>query len=67
MSQELEQLESQVKRVTSVAGSAVTLIQGLAAEIVRLKDDPVKLQALADELAATSTALGDAVAANTTG
>jgi len=48
-----------------VAQSAITLINGLAAQIANLKDDPAALQALADSLGASSTALAAAITANT--
>jgi hypothetical protein len=65
MSQELDTLTAEVQRNTSVDQSAITLLQGLAAQIEALKSDPVKLQALADSLRGSSDALAAAVAANT--
>lgn len=65
MSAQLEALKVDVAEVKSVAESAVTLINGLAAQILELKDDPVALEALSVELDATSAALAAAVAANT--
>lgn len=65
MSKELEDLKVQVTRMTTVSKSATTLINGLAAQIIDLKDDPVALVALAEELKAEATSLGDSVTANT--
>ena len=65
MSKELDNLTEEVAKVTSVEQSAIALLQGLSAQIVALKTDPVALQALADSLDASSQALADAVAANT--
>ena len=65
MSQELDALEAEVSRNTTVDQSAITLLQGLAAQIEQLKTDPVKLQALADSMRGSSDALAAAVAANT--
>lgn len=65
MSVEFEALKAQVEANTQVAESAITLIQGLAAKIEELKDDPAALQALADQLKAEDDALAAAVAANT--
>lgn len=48
-----------------MSSSAVTLIQGMADQIVALKNDPVKLQAFADELKQDADDLAAAVAANT--
>lgn len=67
MSKELDTLTTEVTNMDTVVDSAVALINGLAAQIVALKDDPVKLQALADDLHMKSTALADAVTANTPG
>lgn len=65
MSQQLDDLKAEVTRATTVSQSAVTLIGGLAAKIEELKDDPVALQALADEMRANNDALGTAVTQNT--
>jgi len=61
----LTDLKDAVERNTAVVSSAVTLIQGIAEQLEDAKDDPEEVQALADELNATSQALADAVAANT--
>ena len=65
MSQELDSLTQEVHANSAVVDSAITLINGLAARIEDLKDDPTQMQALADELRAKSVALGEAVKANT--
>ena len=65
MSVELDALTVKVQETTTVAQSAITLINGLAAQIADLKDDPAALQALADSLGASSTALAAAITANT--
>jgi hypothetical protein len=65
MSAEMDALTAAVARDVEVETSAITLINGLAAQIVALKNDPVALQALADSLTASSSQLADAVTANT--
>lgn len=65
MSVQLDALEVQVKAIRTIAGSAVALINGMAAEIIRLKDDPVKLQQFADELKLDAADLAKAVTDNT--
>ncbi len=58
-------LIDEVTRNDAVDASAIALLNGLSAKIVELKNDPVALQALADELKASSDALAGAVTANT--
>ena len=65
MAGELDALTAEVTRNTEVDQSAITLLNGLAAQIEALKTDPVKLQALADNLRGSSDALASAVVANT--
>lgn len=65
MSAQLDTLKNAVESENTVIDSAITLLNGLSAQIVALKDDPVALQALADEVAGKSQALADAVTANT--
>ena len=65
MSVELDALTVKVQETTTVAQSAIALINGLATQIADLKDDPAALQALADSLGASSTALAAAITANT--
>jgi hypothetical protein len=66
MSAELDALTAQVKINTDVEESAIVLINGLAAQILALKTDPVALTALAASLKTEADSLGAAVAANTT-
>lgn len=65
MTTALEDLQREVEEATAVSQSAVTLIGGLAQQIRDLKDDPAKLEELANKLDASSNALAAAVAANT--
>ena len=65
MSVELDALTAQVAENTAVEQSAIVLIQGIAAQLAALKDDPVAIAALAAQLDATSEALAAAVLANT--
>lgn len=65
MTQQMDDLEVEVSNNTTVEQSAVTLLNGLAATVLSLKNDPVKLQAFVDSLKASSTDLAAAVAANT--
>jgi hypothetical protein len=62
---QLDALTAEVTRNSSIDESAIALINGLAAKIVELKNDPVALQALADSMRSSNQALADAVAANT--
>lgn len=62
---DLTALQAKVAQNTSVIGSAVVLIDGLAAQIEALKTDPVALQALADQLEADSQILAAKVLQNT--
>jgi chromosome segregation ATPase len=65
MSAELDTLTAAVANATTVEESAITLLNGLSAQIVALKNDPVALQALADSVNSEATKLADAVTANT--
>ena len=65
MAKELEALEVEVARNTAVDQSAIALLTGLAQKIEDMKNDPVKLQALADEMRGSSDALAAAVVAHT--
>jgi hypothetical protein len=64
-SPQLDALTAEVTRNTEVDAGAIALINGLAAKIVELKNDPVALQALADSMKSSSDALAAAVSANT--
>lgn len=65
MATALEALTAEVARDTEVNQSAIILLQGLAAKIEELKNQPAALQKLADDLRASQDALAAAVAANT--
>lgn len=65
MSAELDALEAAVTENTSLDDSIIVLVNDLAAQILALKDDPVRLQALAVSLQAKSQALSAAILANT--
>jgi altronate dehydratase len=65
MSNELDALTTQVAANTSVEESAVTLLNGLSAQITALKNDPVALQALATSLKTSGNDLANAITANT--
>ena len=65
MSLELDALTAQVTENESLEQSAITLIQGIAAQLAAAKDDPVKIQALADSLKGSAASLADAITANT--
>lgn len=62
---DLTALTAQVAQNTTVEQSAVTLIQGLAAQIAAAGTDPVALAALVSQLNSSATALAAAVTANT--
>lgn len=62
---QLDALTAEVTRNTEVDAGAIALINGLAAKIVELKNDPAALQALADSMKGSSDALAAAVTANT--
>jgi hypothetical protein len=61
----LEKLTDQVEKNKQVVSSAVMLITGLAKQIVINKNSPAKIQALADELSASSADLAQAIMDNT--
>lgn len=62
---QLDALTAEVTRNTEVDAGAIALINGLAAKIIELKNDPAALQALADSMKSSSDALAAAVSANT--
>ena len=61
----LDTLEAQVKENTDVEQSAIVLIQGIAAQLAEAATDPVKVQALADNLKTSADNLAAAIVANT--
>lgn len=65
MSKELDDLKAAVAANTEVTQSVATLVDGLAAKIVELKDDPAALEELAAEMNANSSLLGQKVVENT--
>lgn len=66
MSKELDDLTVQVQANTDLEQSAITLIEGLAAQIAASATDPIKVAALSAQLKASSVALAAAITANTT-
>ena len=65
MASDLTALTAQVEQNTTVEGSAITLLQGLAAKIASLANDPAAIAALATQLNTSATALSAAITANT--
>jgi hypothetical protein len=62
---DLTALTAAVTQNTTVEASAVTLIQGLAAQISANLTDPVALASLTNQLNTSATALAAAITANT--
>lgn len=62
---DLTTLETEVQENSSVIGSAITLLNGLKAQLDAAGTDAEKLKALSDQLDSQSNALASAVAANT--
>lgn len=65
MSAELDALKTAVENDATVEASAITLINGLAAQIKAAGTDPAALKAITDHLDTNASALAAAVAANT--
>lgn len=65
MSKQLDALKAKVNEQVEVTKSAITLIEGIAAKLKEVKDDPAALEALTNELDSSVDALAEAVAANT--
>lgn len=65
MTAQLAALQAQVTQTDTVIASAITLIQGIAAQLEAIKDDPAAIAALAADLHTQTDALAAAVAANT--
>jgi hypothetical protein len=61
----LEELSAQVKANTDTEASAITLIDGIAAQLASAKNDPAKIQALADSLKTSAASLSADIVANT--
>jgi len=62
---DLTELQAAVAADTSVTASAVTLLQGLAAQLAAAGTDPAALAAIVSDLNENTDALAAAVAANT--
>jgi hypothetical protein len=62
---DLSALTADVANTTSVEQSAITLIEGLAAQIAAAANDPAALAALGDQLNTEAASLAAAVAQNT--
>ncbi len=65
MSKELDDLKAEVAAEETVGDSLVTLVEGLAAQLVDAGTDPVALKAITDDLKAHADTWAAAVAANT--
>jgi hypothetical protein len=65
MSQELDDLKAAVAENSALDDSIIQLVNGLAAQIEALKDDPAALAALAVEVRAKSALIAAAIQANT--
>lgn len=61
----IAQLQTQVAATTSAEQSAITLIQGLAANLSAAVGDSAAVQAVIDQMNASAAALAAAVVANT--
>ena len=62
MTVQLDTLTVKVAETLEVEQSAIVLIQGLAAQLADIKDDPAAIQALADQLDAKADELAVAIA-----
>ena len=62
---DLSSITAQVTQNTTVEQSAITLIQGMAAQITAAGTDPAALAALTSQLNSSATSLAAAVAATT--
>lgn len=65
MAADLTSLQAQVEQTTTVEQSAVTLIQGIAAQLTAAQGDPAAVQAIIAQLNRSATSLAAAIAANT--
>jgi hypothetical protein len=65
MSVQLDRLTVEVSEIGTVVDSAIALLEGLAARLAEIANDPAAITALADELDLKANALAAAVAANT--
>jgi phage regulator Rha-like protein len=62
---EFDSLREEVSQIRTVVESTKVLLANLADQIVTHKDDPAKIQEIADQLRATREDLANAVAENT--
>lgn len=65
MAKTLADVQADVTAEDSVIDSAVALLQGLAAQVAALQPNQAAIDALAADIEAKTTALANAVAANT--
>lgn len=65
MAGELEAVRTEVEQMRTVQQGAVTLLDGLAAQIDSLKNDPAALTALAEDIRAQRTGLAEALVRDT--
>jgi hypothetical protein len=65
MTAELQTLTDAVAASKTVSESAITLLQGIAAQLVALKDNPAAIAALATDLNNETAAMSAAITANT--
>jgi len=65
MSEELDLLTVEVAEIGDVVDSAIVLLNGLAQQLLDIRDDPAAIEALALELDAKANELAAAVVANT--
>lgn len=63
--QDLDALRAQVENNTDVVHSAVTLLDGLAAKLQAMADDPAEIRAFADQLQQNSADLAASITRNT--
>jgi hypothetical protein len=61
---EFADLEAQVEQTTSVEESALTLIEGIVAQLEAARNDPAAITAVTERLRSSADALSAAVAAN---
>ena len=65
MSAELDTLKTEIESLIEVDKSVIALIEDLAAKFEAVKNDPVAIQSLVDEVRAEKQELTDVVLANT--
>lgn len=65
MQQELDRLRKSVEQSNTIAESGTKLIEGIAAKLREIADDPAEVTAFADSLDAANTKLSAAIEANT--